>query len=79
MPAWERERGELPSPIWSLFDRKVGQGPYAYRNGVMGEPLAASTIHSRAPVPAHFALAVGLSPMEISPRTDLNGTCINTC
>jgi len=26
MPARERERGELPSPIWSLSDRKVGQG-----------------------------------------------------
>ena len=26
MPAREREIGELPSPIWSLLDRKVGQG-----------------------------------------------------
>src|SRR5262249_31489288 len=26
MPARERELGELPSPIWSLLDRKVGQG-----------------------------------------------------
>src|SRR5579862_7244469 len=26
MPAREREFGELPSPIWSLLDRKVGQG-----------------------------------------------------
>ncbi|HWX20454.1 MAG TPA: hypothetical protein VN578_11190 [Candidatus Binatia bacterium] len=26
MPAWERERGELPSPIWPLLDRKVGRG-----------------------------------------------------
>ena len=26
MSAWEREFGELPSPIWSLLDRKVGQG-----------------------------------------------------
>lgn len=26
MSARERERGELPSPDWSLFDRKVGQG-----------------------------------------------------
>jgi hypothetical protein len=26
MPARERERGELPSPIWPLLDRKVGQG-----------------------------------------------------
>ena len=26
MPARERECGELPSPIWSLLDRKVGQG-----------------------------------------------------
>jgi hypothetical protein len=30
MPAWERESGELPSPIWSLFDRKVGQGLYVW-------------------------------------------------
>src|SRR5713226_4343875 len=28
MPARERECGELPSPNWSLFDRKVGQGPH---------------------------------------------------
>src|SRR5260221_1576485 len=26
MPAREREHGELPSPIWSLLDRKVEQG-----------------------------------------------------
>src|SRR3954447_15606832 len=30
MPAREREPGELPSPIWSLLDRKVGQGLDAY-------------------------------------------------
>jgi len=30
MPARERELGELPSPIWSLLDRKVGQGLDAY-------------------------------------------------
>ena len=30
MPARERERGELPSPIWSLSDRKVGQGLFVY-------------------------------------------------
>ena len=35
MPAWERELGELPSPIWSLSDRKVGQGPYVFGNGMM--------------------------------------------
>ena len=33
MPARERELGELPSPIWSLLDRKVGQGLDAYRPG----------------------------------------------
>src|SRR5436189_2968 len=26
MSEWEREFGELPSPIWFLLDRKVGQG-----------------------------------------------------
>src|SRR5881275_655087 len=45
MSAWEREFGELPSPIWSLLDRKVGQGLDAYRlegwraagsNGMLG-------------------------------------------
>jgi hypothetical protein len=30
MSAWERELGELPSPIESLFDRKVGQGLYVF-------------------------------------------------
>ncbi len=30
MSAWERERGELPSPIWSLLDRKVKRGPYVF-------------------------------------------------
>jgi len=29
MPARERERGELPSPIWSPFDRKVERGLFA--------------------------------------------------
>jgi hypothetical protein len=30
MSAWEREHGELPSPIWSLLDRKVGQGLFVF-------------------------------------------------
>src|SRR5881394_2922060 len=30
MSAWEREYGELPSPIWSLLSRKVGQGLFVF-------------------------------------------------
>ena len=30
MPAWEREHGELPSPIWSLPDRQIGQGLFLF-------------------------------------------------
>jgi hypothetical protein len=39
MPARERELGELPSPIWSLLDRKVGQGLDAYRLACPLEPM----------------------------------------
>ena len=35
MPARERELGELPSPIWSLLDRKVGQGLDFFGDGVV--------------------------------------------
>src|SRR3989442_1490560 len=45
MPARERECGELPSPNWSLFDRKVGQGPHnlepwqsRWQNGLASTP-----------------------------------------
>src|SRR6266446_2238779 len=31
MSAREREHGELPSPIWSLSDRKVRQGLYVFK------------------------------------------------
>jgi hypothetical protein len=30
MSAREREYGELPSPIWSLLDRKVEQGLFVF-------------------------------------------------
>jgi hypothetical protein len=35
MPARERELGELPSPIWSLLDRKVGQGLDVFEKNVI--------------------------------------------
>jgi len=55
MPARERERGELPSPIWSLLDRKVEWGLYVF--AVIGPPRIAVDI---AAVPIQRVLPIAL-------------------
>ena len=47
MPARERELGELPSPIWSLLDRKVGQGLDVFRADISERKRERSTVKSQ--------------------------------
>ena len=55
MPAWERERGELPAPIWPLFGRKTGQGLDVFCTRRAGIPA-----RSNVQIPSVLAFAKAL-------------------